>query len=117
MVLFSGQLATAKSPWFLIGRYLSPTITIEHLEAGGSVSIRVTNRPELGANGAVNTPDVNYDGVPHPTLGSVTVNSANNLGGAYTWIRAIKTSATPPTPPDPETREATDVYFQAQVPR
>lgn len=95
-----GQTASGKSTWFLLGRLLSPTVTIEGLEAGGAVSVRVSNRPEE------NPPGDNDMGAPHATLGNVTADGGGGLGGAFTWVRVVKTAGGSPT--------ATSVYFQAQ---
>jgi hypothetical protein len=92
---FEGQSASGNSIWFLLGRLLSPTVTIEGLESGGSISIRVSNRPSDADTGS-----------PHATLGNVTSDGGGGLGGAFTWVRVVKTAGTSPTP--------TYVYFQAQ---
>ena len=93
-----------------VGRLLSPTVTIENLESGGGISIRVSNQPELtkdiNGNTVVNTPADADMGSPHNTLGAVTTDTGGGLGGAFTWVRAVKTAGGSP--------KVTYVAFQAQ---
>ena len=101
------QSASGNGPWMATGRFLSPTITIEGLENGGSVSVRVSNQPEKDDEGKDNPPPIDDLGVPHNILGAVTSNTGAGLGGAFTWIRAIKTAGTNPT--------VTKVISQSQI--
>lgn len=94
------QTASGKSSWLLLGRLLSPTITVEGLESGGTISVRVSNRSED------TPPSESDDGAPHMTLGNLTANTGSGLGGAFTWVRVIKTAGGSPSP--------TTVVFQAQ---
>ena len=104
LVLFDpSQTASGKGPWLRSGRLLSPTLTVEGLETGGTVSLRMSNRSEGSA------PDDADDGAPHPTLGAVTANGGGALGGSYTWVRAIKTAGAGAT--------ATKAYINAQIPK
>lgn len=90
--MLDGRTSSGKSPWLSLGRLLSPTITVEGLEAGGTVSVRVSNRSE-------DTPPTDSDdGAPHITLGNLTSDIGAGLGGAFTWVRVIKTAGGSPTP-------------------
>ena len=109
--LLDGQTTSTASPgtaaqgtlggWFMIGKFLSPTATIQGVGAGDTISIRVSNNDEW-------TPPLPSDnGVPHNTLGSVTSDSGGGLGGAFTWIKATKV--------DGGTHTSTNVYLQMQI--
>ena len=107
ITLLDAQDVSANGPWRAVGRLLSPTVCIQGLEAGGNVSIRVSNRLEKLADGTPNFPADDDLGVPHALLGNVTADMAGGLGGAVTFIRAIKTQG-----PDPVSN--TTVTLQAQ---
>ena len=106
ITLLDAQNDSANGPWRAVGRLLSPTVAIQGLEDGGNVSIRVSNRLEKLPDGTPNFPDDSDLGVPHALLGNVTSDMAGGLGGAFTFIRAIKTAGITPTP--------TTVNLQAQ---
>ena len=95
------QTITGNGCWMAIGRYLSPTVTIQGLETGGVISIRVSNNPEEDKPA-----DDDY-GVPHNILGNVVADMGASLGGSFVWIRAMKTAGPSPT--------ATKVYSQSQI--
>ena len=90
-----------KSPWFHLGRLLSPTVTIESTAAANAdtVSIIVSNLPET----ATMTPG--SGGVPHTLLGNISADTGAGLGGAFTWVRVVITSAA---------GSAIQVYCQSQ---
>jgi hypothetical protein len=99
-----------KGSWLAMGRLLSPTVTVEGLESGGTISIRVSNQPERVTSDGVtsaNFPAWSDDGAIHATLGDITADSAGGMGGAFTFVRAEKTVfGDSPT--------STIVYAQAQ---
>jgi hypothetical protein len=103
ILLLDAQTTSENGVWFLVGKWMSPSITVEGLEAGGSIQIRVYN----GYQGTF--PSNSEMGVAHSTLGNITADIGASLGASYTYIRAIKTAGGSPT--------ATTVIAQAQQPR
>ena len=88
------------------GRLLSPTVTIEGLEQGGSISLRVSNQYEKDDEGVDSPPADDDIGAPHLVLGAVSADVGAGVGGAFTWMRVVKAAGPSPT--------RTRVWFQAQ---
>lgn len=103
--LLKDQTASANGPWFMIGNFGFTSITIEGLEAGGSVDFRISNRP------VNDPPPEEYMGSARNGVAAYTSNVGFLLSGygSYIWIRAIKTAGATPTP--------TSVYLAGQDPR
>lgn len=103
--LLKDQSASANGDWFLAGRLNALSVTIEGLEAGGSVDIRLSNRPEN------DPPPAEYLGVPRAGSAFTSDLASSIVGGSATfiWIRAIKTAGGTPTP--------TSVYLAGQTVR
>lgn len=91
--------STKYSPWFMLGKILSPSIMIKGLAGSGdTVSIRILNQPDTNIpyspgqtnpNTGIAGTDV---GVPHYTLGNVTTDTGAPMGASFTWVCAKKTA-------------------------
>jgi hypothetical protein len=109
----SGPAPPLDSGWLELGKYMSLSIMVEGLEAGGSVKITGFNGGKDGKENLFPDPLTEF-GAPInagslPAGGVITTNGCYFIGGAFTFGRAIKTPGGVPT--------ATNVTFSGQIPK
>ena len=86
VVLLPTATIDTNGDWFMIGKFLSPTITVQGMTGADQISIRVSN------NDKEDEPGPDDLGVPHGTLGALSADIGLGMGGSFTWCRVIYTA-------------------------